>query len=530
MRNRFGSNCNWTRIGRRFTRNDEGGVAIYVALISAVMLGFGALVVDLGRLFTLQTELQNAADASALAGAAELDGTAGSIARAKQAARDGLIGNGQTFATGGTPITILDADIRILTALPATDDDPVTDSLVTAIDQDARFIEVTATTRQVAYFLAPVLARRPGGDGTAPTTGNASAVAVAGFNQAVCRFPPLMICNPAEAGGNTGAPFSPVVGEIIRLKSKASSDGSQWTPGNFGLLDPPIGNAGAENVSDQLAKSNPDGCFSSSVTIRTGQAENPVGNAINVRFDMYEAPHFGGNAKNNSEYRPATNVTKGKYVGGSPPGWNNYPAGSPPAGMAIPTHSCFPPDNCAGTTATNHPNFGPPLTDAEWDDYWAVNHPTLNTPNVNDYDHLKTNPVDLNSDGVATPLNPNGDGIVTRKEMYDWEIAEGQVPDNTASDGTSTSTAENGKPKYYGGSTAPDPERRTVHVAVINCIDEGPITGAAGGPYNVLNFAKMFIVRPVEDPEVGGLYVEVIGVLQPGVDDDVLHDIVQLYR
>ncbi|MCZ6447833.1 MAG: pilus assembly protein TadG-related protein, partial [Alphaproteobacteria bacterium] len=52
----------WTRIARCFLKAEDGGVAIYVALVSAVMIGFGALVVDLGRLFTLQTELQNAAD------------------------------------------------------------------------------------------------------------------------------------------------------------------------------------------------------------------------------------------------------------------------------------------------------------------------------------------------------------------------------------------------------------------------------------------------------------------------------------
>ena len=41
--------------GSHFFGNSDGGVTIYVTLISVLLLGFGGLVVDLGRLFTLQT-------------------------------------------------------------------------------------------------------------------------------------------------------------------------------------------------------------------------------------------------------------------------------------------------------------------------------------------------------------------------------------------------------------------------------------------------------------------------------------------
>ena len=124
--------------------------------------------------------------------------------------------------------------------------------------------------------------------------------------------------------------------------------------------------------------------------------------------------------------------------------------------------------------------------------------------------------------------------------MYDWEIREAVVPlgdvdndgDIDADDAADTSTVngENGSPKYYGGSISPEAERRTVNVAVINCVADGPINGASGGPFPVTAFAKMFLVKPVDDPNVGGIYAEIIGTLQPGIDTDVLHDIVQLYR
>ncbi len=155
----------------RFLRGNKGGVAIYVALVSTIMLGFGALVIDLGRLFTLHTELQSAADAAALAGAAELDSTAGSITRARSAAKASLITNRQTFAVGSPNITISDENIRFLFALPASDDDPVTDSHLTNLDRAAVFIEVKTTVHEVSYVLAPALAARIGGDGTAPQSG-----------------------------------------------------------------------------------------------------------------------------------------------------------------------------------------------------------------------------------------------------------------------------------------------------------------------------------------------------------------------
>ncbi|MEE8084984.1 MAG: pilus assembly protein TadG-related protein, partial [Alphaproteobacteria bacterium] len=100
-----------------------------MALVSAVLIGFGALVVDLGRLFTLQTELQNAADVAALAGAAELDGQSDAITRARAAATTALVTassptgilNFQTFASGGAGVTFdPNADIRFLSSLPAT--------------------------------------------------------------------------------------------------------------------------------------------------------------------------------------------------------------------------------------------------------------------------------------------------------------------------------------------------------------------------------------------------------------------------
>ena len=67
----------------RLLRDEDGVVAIVVALCMVVLLGFTALVLDSGYLFLERTQLQKAADAAALAGAFDIwpgNGTNNSIA------------------------------------------------------------------------------------------------------------------------------------------------------------------------------------------------------------------------------------------------------------------------------------------------------------------------------------------------------------------------------------------------------------------------------------------------------------------
>ena len=46
---------------------DEGAVMIWVALMMVVLLGVGAIVIDIGALYAEKRQLQNGADAAALA-------------------------------------------------------------------------------------------------------------------------------------------------------------------------------------------------------------------------------------------------------------------------------------------------------------------------------------------------------------------------------------------------------------------------------------------------------------------------------
>src|SRR5580692_6276032 len=106
----------------------RGTVLPYVAMMLAVIIGLAALAIDASRLMNVQTQLQNAADALALAGAAELDRRPDSIIRA-DAAIHNLIANPVTGAGINQFAEV--AGIDFLRSLPPSDDLPVTTANLT---------------------------------------------------------------------------------------------------------------------------------------------------------------------------------------------------------------------------------------------------------------------------------------------------------------------------------------------------------------------------------------------------------------
>ncbi len=77
----------------RVIDRQRGAVILLVTFSLLAFLGLMALALDLGQMYVVKTQLQNAADAGALRGAKELNGTLGGIgvaeAKAKEAAADG---------------------------------------------------------------------------------------------------------------------------------------------------------------------------------------------------------------------------------------------------------------------------------------------------------------------------------------------------------------------------------------------------------------------------------------------------------
>src|SRR5215212_196325 len=69
------------------SHRERGSVVVTTALSMVVLLAFLGGVIDIGRIYVIKSELQNAADSCALAAAGALDGSLAGIQSAANAAK-----------------------------------------------------------------------------------------------------------------------------------------------------------------------------------------------------------------------------------------------------------------------------------------------------------------------------------------------------------------------------------------------------------------------------------------------------------
>src|SRR5262249_22879581 len=104
--------------------NDTSGIILpYVTMMLVVIVGLSVLALDGARVMSLQTQLQNGADALALAGAAELDRLPDAETRARTAI-ERLLTNSNLFGSGASR-TIKVSNIKFYSRLPASDASPM---------------------------------------------------------------------------------------------------------------------------------------------------------------------------------------------------------------------------------------------------------------------------------------------------------------------------------------------------------------------------------------------------------------------
>ncbi len=536
------SNSKRTGLPRSLARNVRGSVAVYVAICAPVLLGIGALSVDLGRLMTVNTELQSAADAAALAGAHELNRLTGARDRARAAAA-GAVANLLTFATGGADVTIDTSDcadppvapcIRFLKELPESDDDPITAMHLATSDEEARFIDVRIAGRTVTNALI----RLVGG----PATSATSTTAIAGNDAVICNVPPMFMCNPTEDPSNTDTEL-PVDTAALggrQLELFHQGGGGQLVPGNFGLLCP-LGtegqtNCGASTVRDALASTTGTCVGLGKVTTKTGVDLQMVRTGINARQDYWTTQARDDDNvpwRQQDLFQPAANVTQGAEPPNSAGGnsarceYGDLPAAQ---AMGLPRDQSF--DNSR-------------VGDGNWDyqEYFRINQgcdPIADPP---------CKPADW--DGVT-----GGAGWPpTRYEVYRYELE--RTPDAVVSpgqtiyasaDNPAATTAENGRAQCFQGTPPPIPgynyypakvraltllgDRRIMPVAVANCYAlEANETSTSGSfSFEPAEFVFVFLTEPMKNPSDSEIYAEILGALDDGAQDSLMRDIVQLYR
>lgn len=476
---------------KQFWKDTNGIILPYVTVMLIVIMGVALLALDGARYMSLQSQMQNGADALALAGAAELDRLPDAETRAVNAINN-LVANSTLFGSGDDE-RVRASEVQFFRELPASDATPLASATLATDSTNARFVSVVVRPVTLPTIL-PVLT---GG----PKRLSIGASAVAGFDQVVCQVTPLFVCNPYEIPGmgyeKATEALEAAVGEptvqrrLIRLRQYGNSL-EPYAPGDYGFLQSPSMGAKLTDLTDALARVRPGMCFAQrSVNFRPGYAVT-VSDAMNVRFDIYAQSMIG--RRNDNNYRPAENVRKG-YVGGActSNAADNWPIGSPPQqATGLPLDRTWP--FMDGRMGQGNWDF---------DTYWQVNHGSDGRP-------IPT----FNGSPASNSNPPN------RYSVYRYEIEQGFVGDRSPG-------GETGIPACYaGGDLSGFPDRRVLYAAVINCVSLG-LAGSAQSNVPVAAFGKLFLALPLQRSQTD-LYVETVGLVRPG--DSVNYDMVQLYR
>ena len=521
--------------------DNSGAVAATVGLSLFALVAAGGIAFDYARLATLDTEMQNAADQAALAAATQLDKEPGAVARATAAAQ-ALIANQTLLANDGDsdgmtikiPTVVFYATKAAAEAANGTDCPTANSINPTAVDADlnAKFVCVRTTDRVARYALTPIVA--------AFSSDDVSAMAVAGLGSAICKIPPLMMCNPQE-GEDPADPLafdvSDFVGHGLRL---VEGGGGSWAPGNFGYLQTGLGN-GASVLEYALGANSPPGDCVSTEGVTTKPGENTsVTDGINTRFDIYE--NGLTNSCTTGTCSPALNVRKdvvrpsgstnfGFKTGNDPwdlpsvqylPDQSSGVQASPyPTSMGHPRDVCHArdPDGDGGTEYCSGGRMG----DGTWDRnlFFWVNHRALYSSPATPTNAWKTIP------SLISFANANGISLdnITRYQVYLWEIASNNLSPRLAYQ--TQKLNPQGKPTgqtndfyNYGapvsphvgvGASATQLDRRISAVAVVNCSAQS-VQGQSKA-VGVAKWVEVFFVEPsLARPRTsaGDIYVEII--------------------
>lgn len=295
-------------------RCQRGSVAVIVGLSVAVLAGFMGIALDVGRLYVNRSELQSAADACALAAAAELTcNPAGGACPASfllNAQAAGIFAAGRNkrdFQVNA--VAIAPADVQFHTALA-----PNTSylSIAAGANSNSKYAMCTARAVGIAPWFMSVL-------GAGAQTVTASAVGTLAPGQSFCNAAPVGLCQ--KAGGYQ-------VGEWITSAFTGNVNDSDLT-GSFRWVDFTPGGGGVSEANEQLVGRE------SVCNIRLGDdvalpgQKQGIKFAYNTRFGMY--PN-GANAETPDTAPP--DRTGYSYPSKSPGAVIPVPAGNPPIGNA----------------------------------------------------------------------------------------------------------------------------------------------------------------------------------------------------
>lgn len=505
---------------KRFSSDERGAVAATYALALIPLIAFAGVGMDYARVMGLDSELQNGADQAALAAASQLDGRAGACARAVAAAT-GMLQNLAVLSSESQFVTISEEDTGCnATGLVRFYQDKAKTTAAIS-DDNANYVEVTVDARELDYAFLPIVGTY-GAD--------LIAIAYAGLGSALCKIPPVMMCNPNEGSDpdfDTGA----YAGNGLRLI--ANDQGGLYGPGVFGYLETNAGN-GAIATARTLGRLSPPGdCVSTdSGDVKPGQ-QISVLDALNTRVGVYANGLNNVCGTGDGLCPPPANarIDLLKKGGSCAIGNSGFQVGPNPYRPSSPVDDVdptgldpmgYPRDKCHAVSK-NGSCAGGTMGDGLWDRnaYYSTNNLPANSDGWDSYGYAE-----LAALPTRFPLR-----VPTRYQQYRWEYEQAEAGGTHLDPQT---IVDNGnwdvqrRPLCNGPGVPPaaTPDRRILSIAVINCNAEGVSSSTTDA--NILKFIDVFLVEPSARrgsgsslrTEASDVYVEVIGetILGGGAD------------
>jgi len=263
-----------SRAGRRVAapaRRERGVVAIVVALLLTVMVGFLGLAIDGGRLYLAKTELQNTADACALAASYELTGApsipAAAFPRAEAAGR--AIAKQNRVGFQGAAIADSDITVGFGSSLAAGS----LWSNAGAAAASSKYVRCTLQRGGFSPYFMQVM-------GFGAQSVAAIATATLTPAQSNCAVP-LGVCRQAGAGAGASPPFGLTPGSWVTGRFK---DGG----GNWNWIDFSPPNGGESELAGLLTGNGMCSLNVSSPVGAPGNMGNAAAKAWNTRFGLYQ--------------------------------------------------------------------------------------------------------------------------------------------------------------------------------------------------------------------------------------------------
>jgi len=254
------------KLGLSESRKRERGSILAVSTVGmlALLLAVG-LGVDISRFYLAKTELQNAADAAALAGVSALNSSSAGITEATNRAVQAM--NNYNFNKTGIGFQRSNVQFAVNFNGPY-----MSEAAAQAQPDNIRFVQVTTPLSPVGVSFAKTVLGN---------SKNLSATATAGYS-----VPLNVICSwiPAFVLDDPANPISPGSLYTFRLPP-----GNHISPGNYQLLSP-IGPGGSDTRIGMANGVNLCIGPGAEVDTKPGITAGPVRQGINTRFDIYQGP------------------------------------------------------------------------------------------------------------------------------------------------------------------------------------------------------------------------------------------------